>query len=155
MGFILIPIFTNKGELPPGIYKATWKEFYSRYGSTEKRVWLLEGLRNLLNELCKVKCTAVYIDGSFITNKENPGDYDLCWKLDNVLVENLDPVLLNYTEQGKIAIALKYRGDIRGAGFAVKETGSTYLDFFQYNRDGGKKGIIELVPCDGAKYDKK
>lgn len=97
-----------------------------------------------------MKCSAVYVDGSFVTIKEYPGDYDLCWKLDNVLVEDLDPVLLNYTELGKKEIQNKYRGDIRGAGFAVKETGSTYLEFFQYDRDGDQKGIIELEPKDGA-----
>lgn len=147
----MIPECTQKGELPPGIHKATWAEFSSRYGTNEKRVWLLEGLRDLLNELHRVKCTAVYVDGSFVTTKEIPGDYDLCWKLDNVLVEDLDPVLLNYTETGKRKIAKKYRGDIRGAGFAVKESGATYLNFFQYDRNGEPKGIIELNPANGVK----
>jgi len=151
----MIPKFTSKGNLPPGIHKTTWLEFCERFGGNEKRNWLLEGLRHLLDELSRVQCAAVFVDGSFVTTKENPGDYDLCWKLDNVLVEDLDPVLLNYTPTGKKVIESKYRGDIRGAGFAVKETGATYLEFFQYDRDGNSKGVVELTPSDGVRYDKK
>jgi len=151
----MIPSFTPHGNLPKGIHQATWKEFYKRYGTNDHRLWLLEGLRKLLKELRRVKCSAVYIDGSFVTTKEYPGDYDLCWKLDNVLVEILDPVLLNYTENGKINIEKKYRGDIRGAGFGVKETGATYLEFFQFDRDGNPKGIVKLNPLERAQDDQK
>jgi hypothetical protein len=90
----MIPNFTSSGKLPPGIHKATWFEFQERYGYNPKRVWLLEGLKMLLVELSKVGCKSVYVDGSFVTDKEVPGDYDLCWKMDGVLVEDLDPVLL-------------------------------------------------------------
>jgi hypothetical protein len=142
----MIPNFTSSGKLPPGIHKATWVEFQERYGYNPKRVWLLEGLKKLLVELSKVGCKSVYVDGSFVTDKEEPGDYDLCWKMDGVFVEDLDPVLLNYTSEGKVLIEKKYRGDIRGAEFSVKETGATYLVFFQHDRNGIAKGVVELEP---------
>lgn len=151
----MIPEFTIAGKLPPGIHAATWGEFQKRYGYNQKRRWLLEGLRMLLNELARVNCSAVYVDGSFVTDKEIAGDYDLCWKMEGVLIEDLDPVLMNYTIQGKKLIEQKYRGDIRGAEFAVRETGATYLIFFQHDRDGNPKGVIELTPSDGVNNDKK
>jgi hypothetical protein len=149
----MIPEFTNTGNLPPGIHMATWTEFQGRFGYNQKRIWLLEGLKMLLNELTKVRCSAVYVDGSFVTNKEIPKDYDLCWKMEGVLIEDLDPVLTNYTLQGKMLIEEKYRGDIRGAEFSVRETGASYLDFFQHDRDGRAKGVVELTPLDGEYHD--
>jgi hypothetical protein len=68
----MIPEFTNIGSLPPGIHLATWKEFQVRFGYNQKRIGLLEGLKMLLNELGKARCSAVYVDGSFVTNKEIP-----------------------------------------------------------------------------------
>jgi len=146
----MIPDFENNGKLPPGIHHATWDEFIKKFGYNNKRVWLLKGLRLLLDELNEVRCTAVYVDGSFVTKKEIPGDYDLCWKMDGVLIEDLDSALTNYTQAGKEIIEEKYRGDIRGAEFAVRETGKSYLEFFQHDRDGRSKGIVELTPSDGA-----
>lgn len=145
--------FTKTGNLPPGIHMATWKEFQERFGYNQKRIWLLDGLKMLLSELRKVRCSAVYVDGSFVTNKEIPRDYDLCWKMEGVLIEDLDPVLTNYTLQGKARMEEKYRGDIRGAEFSVRETGASYLEFFQYDRDGKAKGIVELIPTDGDNHD--
>jgi len=141
-----IPEFTRSGVLPPGIHSASWSEFAERFGYNEKRRWLLEGLDCLLLELTRVGCRSVYIDGSFVTNKECPGDYDLCWKMTGVIVEMLDPLLQDYSEQGKRRIEAKYRGDVRGAEFGVLETGATYLEFFQYDRDGKPKGVVELNP---------
>jgi len=141
----VIPSFAKNGMLPPGIHKSSWSEFCKRYGYNDKRKELLDGLRLLLDELKKVGCQAVYVDGSFVTEKDAPNDYDLCWKMDNVLVEDLDPVLLDYTLSGKEKIAQKYKGDIRGAEFAVRETGATYLEFFQHDQNGEPKGVMQLT----------
>lgn len=148
-----MPDFTSKGKLSAGIHTATWDEFQNLLSYNSKRIWLLEGLTMLLIELSKVCCSAVYVDGSFVTNKEIPGDYDLCWKMEGVIIEDLDPVLTNYTLQGKKAIEDKYRGDIRGAEFSVRETGVSYLEFFQHDRDGSAKGIVELLLPIGIYYD--
>jgi len=141
-----IPKFTQAGRLPPGVHSATWGEFVERYGYNEKRKWLLEGLDFLLLELTRVRCSSVYVDGSFVTNKEYPGDYDLYWDMTGVFVEKLDPILQDYSVDGLRKIETKYRGDIRGAAWGVVETGATYLEFFQHDRDGNPKGIVKLNP---------
>jgi hypothetical protein len=63
---------------------------------------------------------------------------------DGVLVEDLDPVLLNYTAEGKLRIEEKYRGNIRGAEFSVKETGTTYLVFFSTIETVSLKALLSL-----------
>ncbi len=149
----MIPNFTSAGKLPKGIYKSTWDEFCIRFGTNKIRKQLLDGLKKLIIELSKAGCSAVYVDGSFVTKKELPNDYDLCWKMDKVFIERLDPILLNYTDAGKEKMMDKYLGDIRGAEFSVRETGNTYLHFFQHDRNGNAKGIIEINPLDGEYYD--
>ena len=46
-----------------------------------------------LEVLHRAGCSKVYIDGSFVTVKLEPGDYDACWDIDGVNVEALDSVL--------------------------------------------------------------
>ena len=64
------------GNLPPGIHEATWSEILLRYGSTSHRLRLLAGLQTALDGLRGAGCTRAYLDGSFVTAKENPDDVD-------------------------------------------------------------------------------
>jgi hypothetical protein len=41
----MIPKFEANGNLPPGIHEAEWSEFALRFGGTEKRQMLLQGLK--------------------------------------------------------------------------------------------------------------
>ena len=36
----------------------------------------------------------VYVDGSFVTEKETPGDFDACWEMDGIDPIKLDPIFL-------------------------------------------------------------
>lgn len=141
-----------RGHLPRGIYHATWgihhatwKEFDNRFGHNEHRRQLLEGLKLLLSHLKSVDCRCLYVDGSFVTEKETRNDYDACWDVEGVKVEKLDKVLLSFSDEGKHAMQDKYRGDIRPGSCSPAEKDCTYLEFFQMGRDGEPKGIIKLV----------
>lgn len=139
-----IPDFDNRGFLPPGIHNATWEEFMARYAITAHRGRLIQGLERLLAHLSKVGCKNVFIDGSFVTAKITPNDYDACWDVTGVKIEKIDPVLLDFSERGKQTMEQKYGGDIRPDAFSPLETSGTYLEFFQIDRDGQPKGIIAL-----------
>jgi hypothetical protein len=52
---------------------------------------LIEGLAAALEDLSAAGCRRVYINGSFVTGKEAPEDYDLCWSIDGVNPEKLNP----------------------------------------------------------------
>ncbi|MYG51341.1 MAG: hypothetical protein F4204_03060 [Rhodospirillaceae bacterium] len=101
-------------------------------------------MERLIKHLKSIKCTALYVNGSFVTSKERPNDYDACWNVRGVKFELIDPVLLGADDDGKQAMLEKYGGDIRPDQFSPVELDGTYLDFFQIDRDGNPKGIVEL-----------
>lgn len=141
----MIPPFQKNGNLPPGIFVTDWNEFLDRYAHTEHRRWLIEGLRVALKDLAYAGCKNVFIDGSFITIKKEPGDYDLCWSIDDVNPEKLNPVLLDFSPKGRAAMKVKYKGDLFPAEVPEGLTGKTFLDFFQTDKETGKpKGIVVL-----------
>ena len=86
----------------------------------------------------------LYIDGSFVTDKIAPNDYDACWDPNGVKHDLLDPVLLRADDAGKQLMAEKYGGDIRIAHMSFSGYAGVYLDFFQTGRDGRRKGIVAL-----------
>ena len=93
----MIPEFDpGTGNLPPGVHEATWDELLARYGYTPHRLALLAGLKAALDALRIAGCRRVYIDGSFVSAKQTPGDFDGCWEVTGVDPNLLDPVLLNF-----------------------------------------------------------
>ncbi len=91
----MIPPFeASTGLLPSGVHEATWEEFVARFGWTPHRLALLAGLKAALDALEAAGCPRVYVDGSFVTAKPDPGDFDGCWEPAGVDVDVLDGNLL-------------------------------------------------------------
>ncbi|MEJ0099375.1 MAG: hypothetical protein WDO12_06385 [Pseudomonadota bacterium] len=86
----MIPPFDVSGLLPPGVHQAQWAEIVQRFGQNAVRQWLLHGLKRALDALKAAGCTDAYLDGSFVTAKAAPGDYDLCWSVTGVNHTTLD-----------------------------------------------------------------
>jgi len=148
---ILIPDFDANGNFPPGIHRAAWKEFSKRFGKSEHRKTLLDALATAFKSLAAAGCRSVYVNGSFVTKKQEPGDYDLCWSIDGVAPERLDPVLLDFSPAGRLAMKAKYRGDLFPAEVPEGASGKAFLDFFQTDkRTGEPKGIV-LLDLGGVK----
>ncbi len=140
----MIPPFTEEGLLPPGVYRATWREFVDRFGTTPHRRKLLAGLKAALKSLRAAGCRTVYIDGSFVTAKPHPGDFDGCWEIDGVEPERLDPVLLTF-DAGRATQKAKYLGELFPAQMDEAGTGMAFLEFFQVDKEtGNPKGIVAL-----------
>jgi hypothetical protein len=147
----LIPDFDANGNLPPGVHRAVWKVFSKRFGNSEHRKTLLDGLATALNSLAAAGCRSVYINGSFVTKKLEPGDYDLCWSIDGVAPERLDPVLLDFSPTGRLAMKAKYRGDLFPAEVPEGASGKAFLDFFQTDKNTGEPKGIVLLDLGGVK----
>lgn len=140
----MIPDFDADGNLPPGVHWATWQEFVQRFGMSPHRDKLLMGLRSALDGLKAAGCQAVYIDGSFVTTKSVPNDFDACWDTEGVNPDLLDPILLLLTN-GRVAQKAKYFGELFPAQFSEGMTGLRFLEFFQIDKETGKlKGIIAI-----------
>ena len=89
------------------------------------------------------RCKTVYLDGSFVTAKSIPGDFDACWDDAGVSVRKLDPVLLDFTHKRR-AQKQKYHGEFFPGG-APAAPGSVFIDFFQTDKHTGQeKGIIRI-----------
>lgn len=144
----MIPPFEQvTGNLPPGVHQSTWQEVAERFGYTPLRRTLLTGLRAALDTLRFAGCGRAYIDGSFVTAKVAPNDFDVCWELRGVnfdLLEQLDPTLLDWSNR-RMAQKAKFGGELFVAEAAAAPHGTVYLDFFQRDRETGRpKGIVVL-----------
>jgi hypothetical protein len=140
----MLPPFEPSGNLPEGVHSAFWPEFLERFGTTRRRRYLLVGLRAALSALQTAGCRYVYINGSFVTAKLSPGDYDACWDTAGVALHRLDRVFLAF-DHGRAAQKAKYRGEFFPAHLTEGGSGATFLDFFQTDRDTGqRKGIVRL-----------
>jgi hypothetical protein len=82
-------------------------------------------------------------DGSFITTKEHPGEFDACWDLDGVDFDVIDDVLLTF-DAGRRAQKAKYGGKLFPADAAADPLGTLFRDCFQRDRDSNPKGIIVI-----------
>jgi len=140
----MIPDFDERGFLPKGVHHATWEQFRSRYSITPHRARLIDLLEKLARHLAAAGCQALYVDGSFVTSKERPGDYDACWDPSGVKHDRLDPLLMLADDASKAAMAMKYGGDIRISSLSFGDFSGRYLEFFQQDRDGKPKGIVVL-----------
>ena len=140
----MIPAFGKRGNLPPGLHETTWQEFVSHFGGNRHRKMLLEGLEQALEVLRAAGCKRAYIDGSFVTRKRRPADFDGCWDTAGVDLRRLDPVLLTFG-QGRAAQKAKYRGELFPARLTEGGSGVSFLEFFQTDREtGAPKGIVVL-----------
>lgn len=140
----MIPQFNAEGNLPPGIHWATWQEIVDRFGTTTWRRQLLAGLQATLGELKRVGCSTVYLDGSFVSAKPIPGDFDACWDEAGVDLASIDPVLLDF-DGGRATQKAKFGGELFPASLGADGVGTLFLDFFQTDKDSGnQKGIVAL-----------
>jgi hypothetical protein len=140
----MIPPFNPDGLLPEGIHWASWQEIEQRFGQTAHRRALLTGLKAALGALRVAGCRAVFLDGSFVTAKEVPNDYDCCWDAVGVDPARLDPAFLNFKNKRE-AQKIRYGGEFFPAQLPEGLTGRVFLDFFQTDKDtGGRKGIVAI-----------
>lgn len=140
----MIPPVNAGDNLPPGIHDATWQEIVDRFARAGRRQQLIDGLQAAIEALRRAGCRTVYIDGSFVTAKDSPGDFDACWDVEGVDPTGLDPVLLTF-DMGRRTQKATYGGELFPAQVPADEAGTVFLDFFQLDkRTGQSKGIIRL-----------
>jgi len=138
------PLDTGTGYLPPGEHVVTWDEVVIAYGYNPHRRALLTGLRAAVDDLVTARCARVYLNGSFVTAKVTPGDFDLCFDPAGVDFGLLDPIILATGRFRHILQQAKYGGDLLPSSDIADLLGTTYVDFFQRDVTGTFKGILIL-----------
>jgi len=141
---LVIPAFDALGRLPPGIHNATWEEIAVRFGGTPWRDRLLRGLRQALASLKAAGCGVAYIDGSFVTHRSAPGDFDACWDEVGVDPDALDPVLLDFKNK-RAAQKARFGGELFPSTWSADRAGNSFVQFFQIDKaTGDQKGIVAI-----------
>lgn len=129
--------------LPSGIHDASMAEVEQRFATNSGRAKLFEGLKQGVESLRRAGCKAVYLDGSYVTAKENPADFDACWDPLGVDVKKLDPVLLDFSNK-RANQKIKYGGEFFPSS-AKADAAATFINFFQVDRyTGMPKGILRI-----------
>lgn len=114
-----------------------------RYGYTRWRRRLLKGLLNALQLLRAAGCRRAWLDGSFVTAKKEPDDFDVCWDAQGVNFDVVDERLLTF-DKGRATQKAAFLGELFIADAGADPQGTLFRDFFQTDRDGHRKGIIVI-----------
>ena len=144
----MIPDFDREYEnvqgylnLPIGVHEADWDEFCIRYITNRRRIELKEGMESMLQHLRDVGCKFVKIDGSFVTSKSIPNDFDGTWDPEGVDVTKLDPII---GVEDKNLMIEKYNGELYSQDAIESWSGKTFDKFFQMDRLEKTKGIVKI-----------
>ena len=139
---MLPPFDPDSGRLPPGQHAASWDEVVERFGWTERRRRLLDGLAEAIELLAAAGCRQIRLNGSFVTAKDEPGDFDACWSTDDVDLDSLDPVLLDLSNQ-RSGQKARFGGELF-PNVIETQSGLSFAEFFQNERDTSRKGIVVI-----------
>jgi hypothetical protein len=139
---VLVPIKGAPWDvLPPGAHSATLAEVATTFATNAKRRLLYDGLLLAATALRIAGCGKLYLDGSYVTAKTVPGDYDGCWDPVGMDPAKLDPVFLDFSNKRK-AQKNKFGGEFFPSNAPNTPT-QTFLDFFKIEKFTGRaKGIL-------------
>ena len=130
--------------LPEGLHNSNFSEVANSFAINPWRNTLFAGLLDASRNLKQAGCLRLYLDGSYVTGKPSPGDYDVCWDSTGVDPTLLDPIFLNFDNK-RAAHKRKYKGEFFPSGWSAGRAGNTFIEFFQIERFSGlKKGIVVI-----------
>ena len=129
--------------LPNGLHDATLDDVKHRFATNETRRMLYDGLRRACQSLQTAGCTVIYLDGSYVTDKPYPGDFDVCWDPTLVDPNKLDPVFLDFSDRRKNQ-KKKYGGEFFPSSIRADGV-HTFIEFFRIDKEtGSEKGIVRI-----------
>jgi hypothetical protein len=148
--------------LPPGLHRATVDEvgatLVDGFPSSTTRREIFDGWTDLRATMSTVvSLREQWLDGSYVTTKEDPGDADLVVHLNGDEIEALDSIA-EATLKGLVAGAgsrAAWRCDSYPlveypSGHPLRalyeESRSYWRTFFGHDRSGVPKGIVEVAP---------
>jgi hypothetical protein len=73
------------------------EEIGSRFGFTPRRRWVLKGVRSAVTAFWTAGIEDIFIDGSFCSEKPDPGDVDEYWvEPDDGVYDRVDPYWIDF-----------------------------------------------------------
>ena len=145
----MLPEFDENGFLPEGVWDCDLAEFAKRFAvfrRSDRRFVLFEKLEKLLKEtLATGWVKEIIIDGSFVTNKDEPGDIDIILALLPEFMTAVDVSFWAHRILDEKFLSKRYGFDVR---IAILDSAKYYevIDFFQQIKDSDKrKGLVRLI----------
>ncbi|MGI9229892.1 MAG: DUF6932 family protein [Gammaproteobacteria bacterium] len=127
--------------LPAGVHQATLSEIADRFVYNQWRRDLFDGLVLASRNLVQAGCKRLFLDGSFVTDKPVPRDYDACWHPDGIDINLIDPVFKIF-DDNRVSQKKKFGGEFFPSTLP-NEAGRNFVDFFQIDKHTGlQKGIL-------------
>lgn len=145
----MIPNFDKDGYLPEGVHTATLEEVIERFLFSKKRETLIIGLKRLIDFCLSKKINILFLNGSFISRKLNPTDYDVCYTTNhpdkNTILKEVESSFRHGDLEEKFGCQIFYAYSI------ADSKNNCFIDFFQQRKEEArkrkpkKKGIIKLI----------
>jgi hypothetical protein len=139
----MIPDFRD-GRLPPGVHDATLKEIRYKLGWGQRRKNLIDGLEMALRLMRDCGIERVYVDGSFVTDKDRPGDIDGCYDVPpGANIGAMYPIF-PWTPANRQMSKAMYGVEFYPSRDPATRSGEPFISLFQKDRDGHRRGIVSL-----------
>lgn len=143
-----IPAFDEYGNLPEGTWVATIEEVEERFGRRpSSRRMQIKFLLDAIEILKAAGCSTLFLDGSFVTAKFMPGDFDA------LILKAEGTEVIKVIKDRLTHLSKKYKGefycaeDLAYCRYQKKTV--TFLELFQtdkHNEEGlRRKGIIQIM----------
>jgi hypothetical protein len=144
---VALPAFNEDGDLPPGVYRVVLSEALNRFGQgpiqrrrVADRVAHIYQLANSTGHLARF-----VVFGSFVTAKAEPNDVDII-----LLMEDTFDVGLVTGEAALLFQHMEADAYFGASVFWTPRSGAlggeqAMVEHWQIRRDGGRRGIIEIV----------
>jgi hypothetical protein len=145
-----IPALNAHGLLPPGTYDCSLEEItaaFGTFGGSDRRIRLTEKLNEYVGMVREAGVgQQIYVDGSYVTNTEEPGDIDvlLILREDIDLGQELPPFQYN-VRSGKF-VRQRFGFDFF-FGFAGDPSAERLLSLFRRVKGypGLEKGVLRVI----------
>ena len=140
-----IPTFRPDGYLPEGLYPATLAEITFRFGtSSRRRRFLTLRLRRWVELARATGVSRMFVDGSFVTSKQDPNDIDAVV----LLSDDFRNQILNESDHAlELEDMLLTRQPEELFAAEDARDWEEWLEFFSRTRelDERRKGLVELI----------
>lgn len=133
----------DNGLLPPGVHWVSNEDsMYEIFGTNEHRRRLLGGFFAGTAHLQRAGCPRVFLDGSFVTTKPFPRDFDCCYDTHNMNFEILPQVFKDFSNDRALQKA-NFGGEFFPTQSTAVRPWTTFWEFFQTDKEtGNPKGIV-------------
>jgi hypothetical protein len=144
---MVLPAFNEEGDLPPGVHRATLPEVLERFGQgSVQRCAVADRLQRVYQLVTSTGHLARFVVfGSFITAKEEPNDVDIILLMEDTFD------LASVTGEAALPFQHMEADTHFGASvFWTRRSGAmggeqAMIEYWQVRREGGRRGIVEIV----------